>query len=59
VDAALEPGGVGQFDVVVDGETIASRGGNRLTRPFGAGYPDPEDVVRALAARAPGGQPPA
>jgi hypothetical protein len=47
VEVTLEPGRVGQFDVVADGETIASRGGNWLTRRFGAGYPDPEKVLAA------------
>ncbi len=41
----------GQFDVVVDGETVVERGGNFLTRSFGAGYPDFEEVVRRLEQR--------
>ena len=36
----------------VDGEPIAARGGNALTRPlFGAGFPDLEGVVRELERR--------
>lgn len=42
------PGGTGQFEVIADGTTVAVRGGNWLTRQFGAGYPDPERVVDRL-----------
>jgi hypothetical protein len=43
---------VGQFDVVVDGELIASRGGNPITRIlFGAGFPDPADVADEVGRR--------
>ena len=48
VDVVLVPGKTGQFDVVVDGEKIAERGGNWLTRSFGAGYPDLESVIEKL-----------
>jgi hypothetical protein len=41
-------GNRGQFDVVVDGQTIASRGGNLLTRAFGGGWPDEAAVVKAI-----------
>ena len=51
IEPEVEPGKTGQFDVIVDGETIAARGGNFLTRKFGAGYPDFETVVRDLEAR--------
>ena len=51
VDAVLTPGKTGQFDVRADGQTIATRGGNFLTRPFGAGYPDLNRVVELLAER--------
>ena len=44
------PGKLGQFDVVVDGETIASRGGNLLTRALGGGWPDPEAVIAKIEA---------
>jgi hypothetical protein len=37
--------------VVADGETIAQRGGNWLTRQFGAGYPDFEGVIEELEKR--------
>ena len=48
VDVVLVPGKTGQFDVLADGEKIAERGGNWLTRSFGAGYPDLEGVVEEL-----------
>jgi len=48
MDVVLVPGKTGQFDVVADGEKIAERGGNWLTRSFGAGYPDLENVVQKL-----------
>ena len=51
VDAELKPGKTGQFDVTVNGEKIASRGGNWLTRSFGAGYPDLEVVMADLEKR--------
>lgn len=44
------PGKLGQFDVVVDGKTIASRGGNLLTRALGGGWPDPEAVIAKIEA---------
>ena len=47
----MDVGKSGQFDVIVDGETIASRGGNMLTRLFDAGWPDPEDVLAAAKQR--------
>ena len=37
---------------MADNETIASRGGNVITRPLlGAGFPDLEDVVDELEKR--------
>jgi hypothetical protein len=48
VDVVLVPGKTGQFDVVANGEKIAERGGNWLTRSFGGGYPDLEGVVEKL-----------
>lgn len=48
VDAVTTPGETGQFDVLVDGEKVAERGGNWFTRSFGAGYPDLESVVDTL-----------
>ena len=49
--AVTKPGQKGQFDVIVDGELIARRGGNFLTRSFGAGYPDFEEVVALIGRR--------
>ena len=48
VDVVLVPGKTGQFDVMADGEKIAERGGNWLTRSFGAGYPDLDSVIEKL-----------
>ena len=48
IDAVCIPGKTGQFDVIADGERIAERGGNWLTRGFGAGYPDLEKVTEQL-----------
>jgi hypothetical protein len=52
IDAVVTPGSTGQFDVVADGETVAERGGNWLTRSFGAGYPDLNRIVEQLQQRA-------
>ncbi len=48
IEAVLTPGKTGQFDVIADGKTIANRGGNWLTRRFGAGYPDIDAVIEHL-----------
>lgn len=48
MEVVLTPGKTGQFDVFADGEKIAERGGNWLTRSFGAGYPDLDGVVEKL-----------
>jgi hypothetical protein len=55
VEPILIPGKTGQFDVVVDGEKISERGGNMLTRMFGAGYPDLDSVVEQIEKHRPGG----
>ena len=49
VEAVVTPGKTGQFEVIADGKRIAERGGNWLTRSFGAGYPDLDSVVDQLA----------
>lgn len=48
VEAVKVPGATGQFDVVVDGKTIATRGGNWLTRSFGAGYPESDSIIEQI-----------
>ena len=48
IDTVITPGKAGQFEVIADGERIAQRGGNWLTRKFGAGYPDLDAVVEHL-----------
>lgn len=51
VEAVLTPGKTGQFEVIADGERIAERGGNWLTRSFGAGYPNLNRVIEQLEQR--------
>ena len=51
IDAVLTPGKTGQFEVLADGKTVVERGGNWLTRSFGAGYPDLDSVVDQLQKR--------
>ena len=51
IEAVLVPGKTGQFEVLADGEKIVERGGNWLTRSFGAGYPDLNRVIEQLEER--------
>jgi hypothetical protein len=51
IEPTITDGETGKFDVIVDGETIVQRGGNSLTRIFGAGYPDPQQVVEEIEKR--------
>ena len=51
IDVVCTPGETGQSDVLADDQTIAKRGGNFLTRRFGAGYPDLDRVVELLAMK--------
>ena len=51
IEATCTPGEHGQFDIIANGEKVASRGGNWLTRSLGAGYPDLEELVEKLRAR--------
>jgi len=51
IEAVTKPGNTGQFEVFADGAKIAERGGNWITRSFGAGYPDLESVVEQLENR--------
>ena len=48
VEAETKPGKIGEFEVFLDGESIAKRGGNFLTRSFGGGYPDLAEVLSVL-----------
>ena len=48
IEAVVTPGRTGQFEVLADGKRIAERGGNWLTRSFGAGYPDLDSVVEKI-----------
>ena len=52
IDAVKRPGKIGEFEVFVEGESVAKRGGNFLTRNFGAGYPDLDALVDVLAQKA-------
>jgi hypothetical protein len=47
----LQRGGAGQFDVLVDGQVVASRQPSVLQRVMGGGWPDPEEVIAAISAR--------
>ena len=47
----IKPGSRGQFEVFADGEKVAERGGNWLTRSLGAGYPDLDAIVEQLIRR--------
>ena len=51
IEAVCISGKTGQFDVIADGERISERGGNWLTRSFGAGYPDLEKVIDQLVEK--------
>lgn len=48
IEATMKTGTTGQFDVVINGKTILQRGGNVITRMFGAGYPDFEQVLNIV-----------
>jgi hypothetical protein len=52
IDALKRPGKIGEFEVFADGESVSKRGGNFLTRSFGAGYPDLDALVDVLAQKA-------
>lgn len=45
----LQVGYPGQFDVLVDGEVVASRAGGFFARFFGGGWPDPTAVASTVA----------
>ncbi len=51
IEPVLTPGKTGQFDVLVDGNKVAERGGNFFTRSFGAGYPDLDSLVEQLVQK--------
>jgi hypothetical protein len=53
----LEVGRPGQFDILVDGEIVATRSSSILARLFGGGWPDPRRVVDAIRARTAAGAP--
>ena len=47
-DSDLQVGSPGQFDVLVDGEVIATRGGGFFARFFGGGWPEPVAVAQLV-----------
>ena len=51
IEPVCTPGKTGQFDVIAGGEKIAERGGNWLTKSFGAGYPDLDKVIEQLVEK--------
>lgn len=51
LDVELKRGSSGQFDVLADGELVASRDGGFLAKLFRGGWPDPHEVVNALHRR--------
>ena len=51
IDVELKAGGPGQLDVVVDGETVATREKGFWKRLLGGGFPEPGAVVAALRQR--------
>ena len=51
IEVPLIEGKTGQFDVIVDGEVIASRDGGFFNKLFRKGWPAAEDVVHALEQR--------
>ncbi len=51
IEPVNKPGRTGQFEVFADGERIAGRGGNWLTRSFGWGYPALEAIVEQLVQK--------
>jgi hypothetical protein len=47
----LQVGKTGQFDVLADGEVVATKGSGLWAKLLGGGWPDEEDVVGKLRAR--------
>jgi hypothetical protein len=45
------PGELGQYDVMVDGEVVATRRRSVLGTLFGGGWPTADDVLQAIAQR--------
>lgn len=47
----MTPGRSGQFDVVCDGDVVATREGGFFSKLLFGGWPDPEGVVEILRAK--------
>lgn len=48
IETTMKTGTTGQFDVVINGKTVLQRGGNVITRMFGVGYPEFEQVLNIV-----------
>jgi hypothetical protein len=53
VEITTKPGSLGQYEVVVDGETVAQRT-RGLAAMFGGGWPTADQVDASLESRLPG-----
>jgi hypothetical protein len=51
IDVEIKKGASGQFDVLADGQVIAQRKTGLLSMLLGGGWPEPREVVSALARR--------
>ncbi|MFK7822425.1 MAG: hypothetical protein AB8G99_27265 [Planctomycetaceae bacterium] len=51
IETELEKGRVGQFDVVVNGETVVSRKGGLIAKLTGKPWPEHDHVVQAIEAQ--------
>lgn len=51
LEVEFERGRAGQFDVLADGELVASKDEGFLAKFFGGGWPDEDEIVTAIAKR--------
>ncbi|GEM_PF-5918813 len=57
LDVEIQKGSSGQFDVLADGELVASKKKSFLSHFTGGGWPDPAEVVAILHKRTLGARP--
>jgi len=57
LEVEIQKGTPGQFDVLADGERIASKKKSFLAHFTGGGWPDPAEVVATLRERTRGARP--
>ena len=57
LEVEIRKGSPGQFDVLADGELVASKKKSFLSHFTGGGWPDPAEVVAALHKRSLGVRP--